>query len=280
MGMGVKASVMGILEKITTRMGADVSAYSNIETIFNGVKSENGSLMGNLIVCKDGSLATIVRYEGSRVIMGREEIIAAADNATEKLAGRMKSSGYSIEVNITRDPEGGRAITDRYVAIQKHVAKEIGLLADTVLEEQKNFLPRWVVREDIFFVLRTRRSVLLREDEKDEERERAELLESRRRSGDLWSILLPQAPNSQRAVEVSQKLLARHQSFVQTVLDGLGIAFDFSLPDAHQAARIIYDALNPTKRESQWKAILANDIPVVRSVVNDTISVMFGTAYR
>lgn len=260
--MSIASNLLDALGFATTFGNGDCSTFSAIETAIDAIPFE--SRHGNVILAKDGSLYSIVSFRGARVMMGDRELEALIKKMIDKLTASLSKPGYAIEFNFSRNPDGSRALVSNLLRTQENVAKHLGLNLDYAFKEQKNFLPRWLMREDIHIVLWTRPSVLSHDETKAEAAAKEEDREEARKKGDLWSFLLPQAPDTQKLMKYSNRLMQKHKAFVQSLLT-VSNTLEMNLLTAHDAMRAVYNSLYPDRTEGNWRAFLQSDTQTVHT---------------
>lgn len=254
--MSIASNLLDALGLVTTYSNADCSSYSAIETAIDAIPFQ--SRHGNVVLAKDGSLYSIISFRGARVMMGDRELEALIGKMIDKLTSSMSKPGHAIEFNFSRNPDGSKAMVANLLKTQENVAKNLGLNLNYAFKEQKTFLPRWLMREDIHIVMWTRPSVLSHDEVKAEVEAKEDAVSEARAKGDLWSYLLPQAPDTQRLMKYSNRLMQRHKAFVESFLS-VSPALEMNLLTAHDAMRAVYNSLYPDRTEGKWRAFLQSD---------------------
>lgn len=247
--------VMQLMDMTTTLGKGVLSDYSMIE-----------SVDGNTVVCKDGSVYSMISFRGSCLMLGNAELNDIINSLATKLSNAMDKKGHAIEFYFSRNPDASSSLISHLLKPQKTVASRLGINLDYIFDEQKNFMPRWISREDIYLVLWTRPSIFSADESKRIKSESEDRREKNIKDKNIWSFLLPQALDTQHYERASRLILTRHTAFVNSFLAGSGnIGLSFKVLDGHDAMRAVYNSLYPDKSEGNWKALLPGDIQVTQA---------------
>lgn len=268
-----KNFLLNLLNTATTIGKNKLSAYSNIETaIDNDVFNKHS---GAIIIGKDGSAGTIIEYQGSTKMIGRNEIINIVNRLSKDMANMMSSSAHTLQVYFSRNPDDSKALVEDILAPGRTVAKSIGMDLSDLFYEDQNFFPRWISKEDIFFVLWTKPSILSKEENESMERQEMEAEDK-----DIWrSVVLPEALDTQDPYRVGRMVLQRHRSMVSSFVSSLkAMKFSVRLPDAKESLRYIHDSLYPGHAEGFWQPLIAgtetNHAQWIRESASDNLSAL------
>ncbi len=110
------------------------------------------------LVARDGSLVSLVVIEGSRSLMGDEELERFVEIASMRWTGWLATPGHAIHVVFER--VGGRRPLERAIGLQKRAARDLGLDLRDVLDERLSHLEGTIAQETAVAALWTRPSVL------------------------------------------------------------------------------------------------------------------------
>lgn len=243
-----KKSFMGLMNTLTTINGS-LSNYSIIDTAINDTNSEFGSI----IIGKDGSAGTIIEYRGTTKMIGLDEIYEIINRLSNDLSSILSSSSHCLQVYFSRNPNDSKSLVEHILMPGRNVAKEIGMDLSDLFKEDRDFMPKWIAKEDICFVLWTKPSILSKEEKKSMEAQ-----EEEEESKSIWrSIFLPEAFDIQNSNRVGKMVLQRHRSMVSSLVSSLrNIGMSIHMPDAKRSMRIIHDSIYPGQSEGNWQALL------------------------
>jgi intracellular multiplication protein IcmB len=233
---------MGVLE---TFKGALGMMTKKPLSSFNFLETCDGE---NIMVGKDGSLMSLIRLNGSRVMMGRQELNELVEKASIKFSPYFGHSGHAIQFWFLRDPTRSKEVVENQIKPAKHVAKELQLEIDDLFHERVQHLSKFVVHEDIYMAVWTRVSILSSQEIKK--------LKLEQKAPDLW----PSLPDTQNIFTSSKIMSYRHQGFAKSVIQDLkDFGMKSEILDCHDALRIIKESLYPDLGHTQWKPYIPGD---------------------
>ncbi|MCE2580285.1 hypothetical protein LDL36_17660 [Komagataeibacter sp. FNDCR1] len=213
-----------------------MSSYCFVETV-----------QGSNLVMKDGSLATIVSFNGSSRLVGEKELNSITRQAAMSLAPLLSTAGHALQVVFTRNPDTSEEIVKNMVLPSRTVAQRLGLNLDDLFDEQESNLSRFIVNETIYFVLWTRTSLISSDDAKRDTEER------KAKQREVFGDLLGQAPDMQNLFAVGQTLLSRHETFVETFLNAMSqLRLKFTELSGVEALRAIHNGIYTDKIGKTW----------------------------
>ena len=170
------------------------------------------ALVGDVLLCRDSSLVTLVEIAGSRSATGPEELDAFVDLAVSRWNTSFLDPGHALHAVFERDPAAGTVA--RFMARQRRAAAALGLALDDVLAEREVRLSELIADESIHLACWTRPSVLTADQERRDRRQ------ARRRLKD-W---IPRPSEAQCPLATFESISPRHDAFIDGILAGLGAA--------------------------------------------------------
>ncbi len=202
------------------------------------------------LVAKDGSLLSLIRLDGSRQMIGKDEYLNLIKASTLKLGARFERPGHALQVYFTRDPDRITADLERRYKPIRTTADNIGLDMKDVIDERVRHLSHYLSYEECYFVLWTRPSTLTKAEQERIKKENQKKAKEK----------TIRAPNAQNPGIVIDSLRTRHSSYVagfKSALDELGLKAETL--EVHDAVRAIRDNLYPTRANEDWRAVLPGD---------------------
>jgi len=208
---------------------------------------------GQVFVCKDGSLMTMVRVDGSRKLMGSEELAELVAQAEMRLSPAFRDVGHCLQFWLARDPDASGPLIRRLTREPRAVSAAMGLDLSDVFEERERHLPAHIVLERSYLCLWTRMSALSAQ-------------EMRRGGLDLPPPWWPKTVDTQYPFRLAANLRVRHDSFVGNLLDAIREmqvrAEPMACGDAIVAMRA---AMYPDLDDTEWRpAVSGESLPGVR----------------
>ena len=207
---------------------------------------------GGALVCRDGSLVSLIRLDGARSMTGAEELERFVELASRKLNTAFSAPGHALHVVFERAPDEAGSLAGAHAGAARRQAARLGLDLDDLLAERARRLAPLMAAEILVLACWTRPSVL----PKDRlERERKAL---RRRLRD-W---LPAAGDAQCPHLALDGLWPRHEALLDTldaVLAESGIVA--ARLDEHETLRTVRRMVNGAGSTAPgWRPVtVAND---------------------
>jgi intracellular multiplication protein IcmB len=202
----------------------------------------------NTLVAKDGSLATIIRVDGIKQVMGSDELNSIVNEMSLKMAPYLTQEGRAIQVWFARDPDLSQQMVRDVLRTPRGVADRLALDLEDVFREREKNLPEHVVWEGFYIVLWTRLSILTK---REIEASKLELKVPK---------LMPRIEDAQDPFRIGRVLRDGHYAFVKSFLSDLaGIQIRAEEIDTHEALKIIKWSVYPDLVGADWRAHLPGD---------------------
>ena len=200
---------MGILSDIFSETKAavgdktyrDLSSFCLVETGYN-----------DLLIGFDGSLGTVLEVAGTNMLGSADDLEVFRGQAHDVLKRFMKTPGYAVQFYFIRNPENSKNVLAECVKPMYDVARKIGLDMADILDEKVDYVSKHTVDEAAYIILWTRPAVLSKPEQTQHKKEL-------KNSKPSW---WPQAADAQNFDRISNILLARHKSFIESFASGLG----------------------------------------------------------
>lgn len=235
-------SIPGIFSSLMQAAGVGTKKHLSSFSFLETVDREH------VLVAKDGSMATILRIDGVKKVIGDDELKEIIDKMTIQMSPYLAEEGRAMQVWFARNPDLAPEMIREMMSGPRGVAKKLALDLDDLFDEKQRTLPNWVVWEGFYIVLWTRMSILTKK-----EREAA-----KRQTKTPKTI--PTLADAQNPFTIGTALLARHQAFVQGVETDLkSIDIRFKRLDTHDAVKAIKMSVYPDLMGSNWRPHLPGD---------------------
>ena len=118
---------------------------------------------GGALVCRDGSLVSLIAVDGSRSMMGAEELERFVALAARRLNTAFASPGHALHVVFERAPDDARSLAAAHADAVGRQAARLGLGLDDLLAERARRLAPLIAPETLVMACWTRPSILPRE---------------------------------------------------------------------------------------------------------------------
>lgn len=192
----LEAVVMHLLTVLKT----DVEHYCDLETVD-----------GNTICANDGSLATIVSFDGTKSVLSRERFERMIARLDQSLSVFLGTRGHQLQIVFRRDLDASESLEGN--AEQQHMtAERLHLDMHDLIDEGVDKYKQYVYDEACYFVFWSRPALL---DPTEVRMARAENNEFRKQHD--W----PSMKDAQNVLRPISYLYDRHQAYVSKICDDL-----------------------------------------------------------
>ena len=240
---------------------AITSILSNLTGAINGMTKKNLSSFcfletsdgNNVLVAKDGSLATMIRVDGIKQVMGETELEHITTSLNRQLGPYLGGEGHAIQVWFSRDKDLAPQMIRDLMSTPRDVAARLSMNLDDVFDERERHLPKFITWEGFYIMLWTRMSVLTK---KERENARIELKPP---------ALMPTISDAQDPFRIGTMLTHRHRSFVDSFVSDLrDVSIRAEPMNVHEAIKAIRNSVYPDLIGSDWEATMPGDPVRVR----------------
>jgi len=225
----------------------EIGHYCDLESV---EIDDDGS---GAVVGKDGSMATIVRYEGFKTMMSVEDFNDAIERLTLSAQSYLGTKGHQIQVVFDREDDATEEMGERLSASYQ-TAKRLQIDAADLLKESTTVLNRFCCAEAVYFVLWTRPSLLQPVETKLYRQEQSALVGK-----------VPPMRDAQNPLRTIRFLVDKHDAFVNKFVGDIrnmrGSARVLDVrPALCEVRRSLFRAVTPTG----WAPALIGDKARVR----------------
>ena len=206
------------------------------------------------LVCRDGSLVSLLRLDGARSMMGAEELDRFVDLAARRLNTAFGLPGHALHMVFERAPDEARPLAEAHTEAARRQGERLGLDLGDLLGERSRRLAPLIAVETLVLACWTRPCTLPRDRlERDRKRLRKRLRD--------W---LPEAGAAQCPHLALEGLWPRHEALLETLgalLAETGIAGGALGED--DALRLMRRMVNGAASTApDWRPVTAaNDAP-------------------
>ena len=234
-----------IIMNLLKAFDSQITNLCDIETIDGHFSAPDKSVL----VYKDGSCASIFRFNGIANVIGSTDYENIVEQLTRTLEPFFKNRGHQLQVVFRKDLDASDSL-DLVSSIQKHTARTLQLDIEDLIEESRDKYKGFVYEEDCYFVLISRTALL----DRTEVRMDNDLKNKIRKE-----IQLPSMKKAQNILRPVSYLYDRHLSFVEKVFDDLktsSIACFVEKLDIDTALREIKRNANRSATSPNWKPVI------------------------
>lgn len=210
---------------------------------------------GNAFVARDGSMATVLRYDGFRSLIGKNEYARYIDELSDGLEPFLGHRGHQIQVVYLRD-EDPEAELRRLLKASYDTCDVLGLDLKDLLDEKVEVHCQTCMNEQVYLVLWTRPAILDPAEVKLSAEEAREVAERYK---------VPAMANAQNILRPVRFMIDRHESFAGAVVQLIsrlkGAVSEIEIHEAFcDMKRFIYRDSTP----ATWRPILVGDEQIAR----------------
>ncbi len=233
------SAIAHALASLSLAMKQPLPAFCDIETAH-----------GDCLITKQGDYLSFVRLDGMRRMVTRADVGRLSEAMRLDLSGTLERAGHAIVGWYASDPDLAAVEIERVnIASCRRVAKELGIELDDILDERMRLWPNLMRWEVAYYILWTRKGVLTKEEKKQVKEEQAAAARQCPEIGDAQKFFLR-----------SEIMAAHHAAFVSRVVSSLqGVDIAAVELTAHEALKVIREAMYRETAGSDWKATLPGD---------------------
>ena len=177
-----------------------------LEAFLLPVAAVSGASGAGVLLGADGSFCSLFRIEGSRSMMGAEELERFVALASRRLNGLFTAPGHALHVVFERAPDEGAVVVEAAGTRQRRQCERLGLELGDVIADRGRRLAPLISAETMVLACWTRPSALPSDDAK---RDVSAL--KRRLTG--W---LPGLRESQCPFAAESRLAPRHEALLDS----------------------------------------------------------------
>lgn len=228
-----------VLLHVIGLLKTDVEDYCDLETIDGG----------RAIVAQDGSLASIVRFNGTKSVLGREQFERLIQLLDSSFSVYFKNRGHQLQVVFRRDLDA-RGALERNAIQQRSTADRLSLGIHDLIDESVEKYSQYVYDEDCYLVFWSRPALL---DTVEAKLATQATNEFRKESN--W----PATSDAQNLLRPISYLRDRHLSFVSKITDDLSspeFGCSVDVLDVDEALRSVRHSVYPDLTTDDWKAAI------------------------
>ncbi|MEM8515168.1 intracellular multiplication protein IcmB [Massilia sp. MP_M2] len=232
------AKFEGVLLQILSALKTDVEDYCDLETVD-----------GNTIVANDGSLASIVRFHGTKSVLSRDRFNRMIGLLEQSMSVFLSSRGHQLQFVFRRDLDARETLDAN--AQQQHLSAErVQLDMHDLIDENTSKYAQYVYDEECYMVFWSRPALL---DPTEVRMANSEVAEFRK------SHDFPTIKTAQNILRPISYLYDRHVGYVSKVCDDLlSPEFGCSIEriDVTEMLRAVKRSVQPDLTARNWSAAI------------------------
>ncbi len=226
---------------LSTSLKQTVQSYCDLQTADSST----------VLVAHDGSLVSVLRMQGVRALIGKEEFERIQLGLQHGLQTILSRPGHSMQVffSYNKDDVASEIAEIFYPAEQ--TARRLDLNIDDLFKERVKYLSKYCAQESIFIVLWTRPVTLTGEQLGRSRKEKMQMLKEQK---------LPPFRHTQNVVAAITDLREIHDSFVRSVASDFNmLELSSEVLEVHEALREIRFTVDPDFTDRAWQPLLPGD---------------------
>lgn len=209
-----------------------------------------------VLVAHDGSLISVLRIQGVRALIGKEEFDRIQLGLQHALQTTMSRLGQTIQVHFTYDKDDVKGEINRIFQPAMRTAKRLELDVDDLFSERLKYLQDYCAYESVYMVLWTRPSVLTSEQLGRSNKEKVKTIKEKK---------IPPFRHTQNLYAAIPDLREGHDSFVRSVINDLNmLEIVADVMEVHDAVRAMRMTVDPDFTDHSWQPQLPGDKIVIK----------------
>ena len=237
--MSLAGSLYNFLLTITSALKTNIDDYCEIE-VTEGKYN---------IVFKDGTLMTILRYDGLLSVVPYETVSDMCDDIDDRLKTFMNKGGHKIGFVFRRDLDANSAIA-RIERSKRVTAENLSLDVADLIEEERFIYSSRVYEEECYVAMITMPSVLDKVDMSTNAEYKAKLV-------------APRMATAQNLIAPIPILRSRHSSFVEAFLSVISKKQYYARAEkveVDEALAVIRHQFAPDYSSKNWRPVTVNNL--------------------
>ncbi|EKD45146.1 MAG: hypothetical protein ACD_70C00050G0001, partial [uncultured bacterium] len=252
--MSVFSGVTGFFNSFLSWMGTSLmqstGSYCDLQTADSPTT----------LVNHDGALLSIIRIDGVKSLIGREEFDQIQLGLRQSLQTTMSQAGHTLQVYFNYNKEEVTAELTDILAPAQATAERLSLRLDDLFAERIRHLSRYCAHEETYLVLCTGLKSLTGEQIKRSNKEKQKVIKEKS---------IPAFQHTQNILAAVPDLRESHDSFVRSVVnDFQQYGLIASLLEVHDAVHAIRSSVDPDFTAHDWKPVLPGDKITIKGLKN------------
>ncbi len=211
-----------------------------------------------VLVAHDGSLLSVLRIDGVKGLVGRDEFNQIQTGLRQSLQSIMSQSGHTIQVFFSYNKGEVRGQIHEMLSPAQDTANRLSLNLDDLFNERVDFLSKYCAYEEVYMVLWTRCHSLASEQSKRARKDKQKLI---RQNG------IPAFHQTQNIIAAIPDLRESHDSFVRTVASDFNLwGIRTQVLEVHDAVYVMRRNADPEFTDRQWRPSLPGDQITIKAL--------------
>lgn len=215
---------------------------------------------GDSLITFEGAYMSLIRIQGSAVVLDAHETEAKARILRNRLSGPLDGKGHALQFHFVSDPATAGDAIERCVEEARAIATRLDADFDDVFTEWLRIFPQTMRYEDCWVAVWSKKALLNRQEQK-----------AARRAQKSTAADMPRLEEAQDPGLADPDLASRHASFVQQVSQAFSdIRVQTHILSPQETLKTIRSIMYPETRDDLWRAVMPPDEPPVRMPDTDT----------
>lgn len=210
------------------------------------------------LVARDGSLVSIIKVKGIAKLIGTEEFDRLCLGVGQGIQSTMSNPGRTIQVFFSYDREYVEEEITAKLTPAMETAKRLNLDLKDLFEERIGHVSKFCAKEEVYFVLWTRPTVMTKDQLKLALKDKNELIKKHK---------LPPLRNAQNVIASMEDIRNAHHSFVRSLMNDMSSQDMYvNLMTAHDALHDVRMSVDPDFTAPDWRPVLPGDTIPIRDL--------------
>lgn len=219
----------------------------------------------NVLVAHDGSLVSVLRIEGVKSLIGREEFDYILNGLQQSLQTTMSQPGRTIQVYFSHNRDEVKEEIKDILMPAKETAERLSLSLDDLFNERIENLSHYCAHEESYMVLWTRLSALTSEQLKRSRKDKRKMIKQQH---------IPAFRHTQNIIAAIPDLRENHDSFVRAACDDFNTwGLVSNILSAHEAVYVMRRSADPDFTAREWRPLLPGDRLMIKEPKLENIEI-------
>lgn len=247
---GVSDFLNSFISWMSTSLHQTTASYCDLQTADSPT----------VLVNHDGALLSIIRIDGVKSLIGRDEFNQIQLGLQQSLQTTMSQSGHSMQVYFHYSKDEVKTEINTIFAPAVATAERLSLSLEDLFSERVRYLSSYCAHEETYLVLCTGIQSLTSEQLKRASKEKMQVIKEK---------AIPPFRLTQNILAAVPDLRETHDSFVRSVVNDFGqYGLVVQLLEVHDAVHAIRRSADVEFTAPDWRPVLPGDKITIKGLKN------------
>lgn len=225
----------------STSLKQSTSSYCDIQTADSDT----------VLVSHDGSLLSVIRIDGVKSLIGRDEFNWIHEGLQQSFRTVMSQPGHLIQVYFSYNRDEAKGQIQDILTPAMETSDRLELSLEDLFSERIDHLSNYCAYEEVYLVLWTRLKSLTSEQFKRARKDKQRMIKKNK---------IPAFAHTQNIIAAMPDLRENHDAFVRSTINDLeNYQIKAAVLGVHDAVAAMRRSADPEFTDSAWQPVLPGD---------------------